>query len=209
MVKRYTRERSPPYKSTMIASPQSLRMTAEEYLAWEPQQPLRYEYCDGKVFAMTGGTKGHNRLALNLYSALVDKVDTAGCEINTSDVKVLLRDGQSYRYPDLIVSCDERDKSETNFYRFPKLIVEVLSNSTETIDRDEKFQEYIQLPTLKEYVLISTKRMQVECYRRGEGRMWLYYSYTKGEFISLETLGIEIDIETLYKNVQLKPVDSN
>ena len=193
----------------MIASPQSSRMTAEEYLVWEPKQALRYEYCDGQVFAMTGGTKGHNRLALNLYSALVDKVDASGCEINTSDVKVLVKEGNAYRYPDLIVSCDERDKRETDFYQFPTLIVEVLSSSTANVDRDDKFQEYIQIPTLQEYLLINTKRKQVECYRRGEGRMWLYYSYIAGESIHLESIGVDVAVTQLYQNVRLdEPTDS-
>ncbi|MEO0768530.1 MAG: Uma2 family endonuclease [Cyanobacteria bacterium J06649_4] len=191
----------------MVGSPQSFRMTPAEYLAWEPKQALRYEYCNGNVFAMTGGTKGHNRLALNLYSALVDKVDACGCEINTSDVKVLVRQGNAYRYPDLIISCDERDKKETDFYQFPKLIVEVLSSSTANVDRDDKFQEYIQIPTLQEYVLISTKRMQVECFRRGEGRMWLYYAYTEKDSIYFESIGAEVSVEQLYTQVRLDKPD--
>ncbi|MEL7071426.1 MAG: Uma2 family endonuclease [Cyanobacteria bacterium J06581_3] len=136
----------------MIASRQSQPMTASEYLKWEAHQPIRYEYCDGEAFAMTDGTKGHNRLAINLLNKLLDRVDADGCEINTSDVKVMVREGRSYRYPDLIVSCDERDKSEADFYQFPKLIVEVLSPSAEILDRDKKFQEYIEIPTLEKYI---------------------------------------------------------
>ena len=188
----------------MLAAPQPLNMTAEEYLEWEPRQQLRYEYSNGQAFAMSGGTKGHNRSALNLYGALVDKVDADGCEINVSDVKVELGKGLSYRYPDLVVSCDERDKSEAAFYRFPKLIVEVLSPSTKTIDREDKFQEYIQIPTLEEYVLISVQRVQVECYRRGEGRMWLYFPYKAGDTVKIASIGIELPIEQLYKNVRLE-----
>ncbi|MEM9091616.1 MAG: Uma2 family endonuclease [Cyanobacteria bacterium P01_F01_bin.53] len=187
----------------MIATPHPQKMTAEEYLQWESLQELRYEYCNGEVLAMTGGTKGHNRLALNLYSAVEQQVDTNGCEINVSDVKVQLGEGLSYRYPDLVVSCDERDKEESQFYRFPKLIVEVLSPSTESTDRDDKFQEYIQIPTLEEYVLISAKRMQVECFRRGEGRMWLYFPYKAGEQVEIASMGIELPIERLYRNVRL------
>lgn len=189
----------------MIATPYPHKMTAEAYLEWESHQALRYEYCSGEVFAMTGGTKGHNRSALNLYSALVDRVDASGCEINTSDVKVKIGEGYAYRYPDLVVSCDERDQDEVAFYRFPKLIVEVLSPTTETVDRDDKFQEYIQIPTLQEYVLISTRRMQVECFRRGEGRMWLYFPYKAGETILIKSIGVELPIEQLYKNVRLEP----
>lgn len=188
----------------MIASPQPQEMTALEYLEWEPRQELRYEYCNGQVFAMTGGTKGHNRAALNLYGALVDRVDAEGCEINVSDVKVEPGEGLSYRYPDLIVSCDERDKQEAAFYRFPKLIVEVLSPGTETVDREDKFQEYIQVPTLEEYVLISSQRMQVECYRRGEGRVWLYFPCKAGESVSIASMDVEFSIEQLYKNVRLE-----
>lgn len=191
----------------MIASPQPQKMTASEYLEWEPRQELRYEYCNGQVFATTSGTKGHNRAALNLYGALVDRVDAEDCEINVSDVKVELGDGFSYRYPDLIVSCDERDKQEAAFYRFPKLLVEVLSPSTKAVDRDEKFQECIQIPTLEEYVLISSQRMQVECYRRREGRMWLYFPYKAGEKVSIASMGVEFPIEQLYRNVRLGPSD--
>ena len=97
-------------------------------------------------------------------------------------------------------------KSKTNdtFYEFPKLIVEVLSSSTETVDRDDKFQEYIQIPTLEEYVLISAKRMQVECFRRGEGRMWLYFPYKAGEIVEIASLNIKLPIEQLYRNVRLE-----
>ncbi|MGC1309659.1 MAG: Uma2 family endonuclease [Phormidesmis sp.] len=190
----------------IAASSQPQKMTAEEYLLWESQQTLRYEYCDGEVVAMTGGTKGHNRAALNLYGALVERVDADGCEINVSDVKVKLGEGEAYRYPDLVVSCDERDRNEAEFYRFPKLIVEVLSPSTEIVDRNKKFQEYIEIPTLQEYVLISAQKIQVECFRRGEGRMWLYFPYKAGDTIVIESMGVELPIEQLYRHVRLESV---
>ncbi|MEL6903615.1 MAG: Uma2 family endonuclease, partial [Cyanobacteria bacterium J06606_4] len=114
-----------------------------------------------------------------------------------------VREGLFFRYPDLSVSCDERDNRSDTFYTFPKLIVEVLSDSTKNIDRDDKFQEYIQIPTLEEYVLISTKRMQVECFRRGEGRMWLYTAYKPGEVVEIASMDVTFPIEQLYRNVQL------
>lgn len=153
---------------------------------------------------MSGGTKSHNRLALNLYSALVDRVDADGCEISVSDVKVELGKGFSYRYLDLIVSCDERDEGKALFYRFPKLIVEVLSPSTKTVDREDKMQEYIQIPTIEEYVLISAQQIQVECFRRGEGRMWLCSPYKAGEVVCIESGGVEFPIEQIYRNVRLE-----
>ncbi|MEL6940256.1 MAG: Uma2 family endonuclease [Cyanobacteria bacterium J06598_1] len=190
----------------MIASPLQNYMTADEYLAWESRQETRHEYCDGQVFAMAGGTKDHDKLAYNFRRALENRVDEQGCEMTGSDVKVMVNDGRFYRYPDLAVSCDERDRQHETFYEFPRLIVEVLSSSTEKIDRGDKFQDYIQIPTLEEYVLVSTKRMQIECFRRGEGRMWLYFAYREGETVEIASMGVEFPIEQLYKNVQLSTI---
>lgn len=193
----------------MIASLQPQKMTAAEYLEWELRQELRYEYCNGEVFAMAGGTKNHDKIAFNLRRMLSDVVEASGCDITGSDVKLLVNElvneGMSYRYPDLVVSCDERDKGEAAFYRFPKLLVEVLSPGTTVVDREDKFQEYIQIPTLEEYVLVDAKRMQVECFRRGEGRMWLYFPYKAGEIVAIASIGVEFPIEQLYKNVRLEP----
>ncbi|MFK8184524.1 MAG: Uma2 family endonuclease [Phormidesmis sp.] len=187
----------------MVADFQSQLMSVEEYLEWEPQQECRYEYCAGRVFAMAGGTKNHDKLSFNLRRALSDTVEAQGCDMTGSDVKVLVEQGQSYRYPDLVVSCDERDQSNDTFYRYPKLIVEVLSAGTEAVDRIDKFKEYIQIPTLQEYLLISTEEMKLECYRRGEGRLWLYSPYYPGESIILESVGVELSIELIYRNIQI------
>jgi len=188
----------------MIAIPQPRYLTAKEYLEWESQQETRHEYCDGEVFAMAGGTKNHDELAFNVRRLLIDKVESDGCRMSGSDVKVMVKEGLFFRYPDLSVSCDERDEGSDTFYTFPKLIVEVISDSTEAVDRAEKFQEYIQIPTLEEYVLISTKRMLVECFRRGKGRMWLYFPYREGERVEIASMGVELPIEKLYRNVRLE-----
>ena len=190
--------------SLMIASLQSPKMTPEEYLEWEARQEIRHEYCDGEVFAMAGGTKAHDKLAFNLRRLLVDCVEDQDCDITGSDVKVVVDSKMSYRYPDLAVSCDERDKKEATFYRYPKLIVEVLSPGTEAVDRGEKFQEYIQISTLEEYVLISANQIQVECFRRGEGRMWRYLPYKAGETVTIASLNLELPIEQIYRNVRLE-----
>ena len=189
--------------NAMIASLKQQRMTPSEYLEWESQQALRYEYCDGEVFAMAGGTKNHDRIAFNLRRALTDRADRQGCITSGSDVKVMVQQGRFYRYPDLSISCDERDKSHETFHEFPTLIVEVLSSSTEVVDRNQKFQEYREIPTLQEYVLVSAEQMQVECFRRGEGRMWLYFPYKASEIVRIESMGIDLPIEKIYQNIQL------
>src|ERR687886_1838932 len=103
----------------MIAiSQQSEKMTIEEYLEWEPQQDLRYEYVNGEVFAMTGGTIPHNDIALNLYTALRPHLRSRGCRVNVSDVKVQVSPKSPYYYPDVIVSWDPQDLNARKFIQF-------------------------------------------------------------------------------------------
>ncbi|BAY66209.1 hypothetical protein NIES22_63220 [Calothrix brevissima NIES-22] len=187
----------------MVASQQPQKMTIEEYLAWEPLQDFRYEYVNGEVFAMTGGTIPHNDIALNFYTALRPHLRARGCRVNVSDVKVQLTPTSAYYYPDVVVSCDPQDLNARKFIQNPKIIVEVLSPGTSSKDRGEKFTNYLQIPSLQEYLLINSEKISVERYCRGEGRMWLYYPYTEGDMISLSSIEFEIAIALLYEGVVL------
>lgn len=175
-------------------------MTVETYLAWEPLQELRYEFVDGEVIAISGGTLPHNDIAVNLLVALRPQVRRKGCRINIADAKVNVTTTR-YRYPDLVVSCDERDRTALNAIQHPKLIVEVLSEGTESRDRGDKLKEFRALPSLEEYVLISSTEVNVEIYRRGEGRMWLYTAYQAGESVKLESVDFEFPIALLYEGI--------
>jgi len=188
----------------MIATPHAPKMTIAEYLTWEPQQALRYEYSNGEVFAMTGGSIPHNDIAINLLTALHPHIRAIGCRINMADVKLQISDLSAYYYPDLIVSCDPQDLKASQFIQSPKLIVEVLSPGTANKDRGDKFIDYQRIPTLQEYLLINSQKISAECYRRGEGRMWLYYPYTAGDTITLESVGFSIAIEQLYAGVNFE-----
>ena len=186
----------------MIAISQPHRMSVDAYLEWEPLQELRYEFVDGEVLAMTGGTLPHNDIAINLLTALRPQVRRHGCRINIADAKVSVTPTR-YRYPDLVVSCDQRDRDALDAIRHPKLIVEVLSAGTEALDRGEKFKEFRSLESLEEYVLVSSTEIGVEIYRRGEGRMWLYTAYQDGELIRLESVDFEFPIELFYEGVNI------
>ncbi len=180
------------------------KMTVEEYLEWEAQQEIRHEYVNGEVFAMTGSTIPHNDLALNFYTALRPHLRSRGCRMNVSDVKLQVSFQSRYYYPDVIVSCDPQDLNSRTFIQNPKIIVEVLSPSTSAKDRDEKFTCYLKISTLQEYILIDSQKIFVERYCRGEGRMWLYYSYTAGEIITLSSIGFNLPIALLYESVQFE-----
>ncbi|TVP57994.1 MAG: Uma2 family endonuclease [Nodularia sp. (in: Bacteria)] len=186
----------------MIAIPQQPpKMTVQEYLTWEPQQDIRYEYVNGKIFAMTGGTIPHNDIALNLYTALRPHLRAKGCRVNVSDVKVQVTPNSPYYYPDLIVSCDPQDLKAHKFIQYPRIIAEVLSPGTSARDRGEKLSDYLKMPTLQEYLMIDSEKISVERYSRGEGRMWLYYPYIPRDVITLSSIEFEFPIELLYENV--------
>lgn len=184
----------------MIAVPTPQKMSVEAYLTWEPQQELRHEFVNGQVFTMAGGTLAHNDIAVNLLTALRPPLRKQGCRINIADAKVNISP-TIYRYPDLVITCDDRDKSALNAITHPKLIVEVLSSSTEALDRGDKFKEYRSLPSLEEYVLINSTQAEVEIYRRGEGRLWLYTAYQTGDLIKLESVDFEFPIALLYEDI--------
>ncbi|MCC3445760.1 MAG: Uma2 family endonuclease [Microcoleus sp. PH2017_03_ELD_O_A] len=186
-----------PYHTSTV----NCQLSTEEYLEWEAQQDIRYEYVNGEVFAMTGGTIPHNDLALNFYTAVRPHLRSRGCRANVSDVKLQVSPRSRYYYPDVIVSCDPEDMNARKFIQHPKLIVEVLSPGTSGKDRDEKFTAYLKIPTLQEYILIDSEKISVERYCRGEGKMWLYYSYSAGEIVTLSSIEFELAIELLYEGV--------
>jgi Uma2 family endonuclease len=109
------------------------RFTPEEYFAWEEKQPVRHEYINGEVYAMSGGTINHSEIALNFGSLLKNYLRGSGCRTLNSDARVNTVASSNYVYPDVSVTCDERDKN-TPQYITPCLIVEVLSSSTEAYD---------------------------------------------------------------------------
>lgn len=142
-------------------------LPVEDYLAGELVSEVKHEYVGGEVYAMSGSSVPHNDIALNAYSALRPKLKGGPCKAHVSDIKVrlMVRGKDIFYYPDLVVGCDPRD---THRYalRFPKLIIEVLSPATNRIDRTEKLQNYLTIPTLEEYLLVDQDQPQVLLYRR-------------------------------------------
>ena len=193
----------------MVANPQFQYMSPQEYLEWEKTQELRYEYIDGEVFAMTGGTIPHNLIAGNLYIDLENFLTEKDCNVYISDVKVKVSEAGPYHYPDVVVTCDDRDKEAIDMIRHPCLIVEVLSPSTEAFDRGKKFTRYRQSTTLKEYVLIASDEIAVECFRRNDEGLWVLHTYGEGDILTLESVGISIPVEKLYRRVRFDVEENN
>ncbi|MEG3897407.1 MULTISPECIES: Uma2 family endonuclease [unclassified Microcoleus] len=184
----------------MVALPDRTLMTAEEYLAWESTQEERYEYWDGEVVAMTGGTRNHSRITFNFSKLLDDALVDRPCEMYMADVKVQVEPGRKYFYPDVVVTCDDRD-NDPQLVQFPCLIVEVLSPSTEAVDRGTKFAKYRQFLTLQEYVLVQVEQPGVELFRRNQQGQWVLSEYGLGDSLQLESVNVEIAIADLYRQV--------
>lgn len=130
------------------------RFTPEEYFAWEEQQLERHEYINGEVYAMSGGTINHGRIAIKITAMLDNYLDNSSCITGNSDVRINILKSDDYSYPDASVTCDESDKSGTQYIAYPCLIVEVLSDSTEAYDRGEKFYRYRRNPVLQDYTAL-------------------------------------------------------
>ncbi|OCQ91385.1 hypothetical protein BCD64_25115 [Nostoc sp. MBR 210] len=187
----------------MVALPNRIFISADEYLIWEPTQEQRYEYWDGGVVAMSGGTRNHNRVSGNFFKLLDDALADRTCEVYIVDVKVQVEPGQKYFYPDVVVTCDKRD-DDPQLIQFPCLIIEVLSPSTEAADRGKKFAAYRQSPTLQEYVLVQVAQPGVEVFRRNEQGKWVLSDYNLGDTLLLESVNVEIAIADLYRQVQFE-----
>lgn len=177
-------------------------MTPEEYLAFERGSEQRHEYVDGEVFAMSGGTREHSLLATNVAAALSDALLERPCEVHGPDMKI--RAGEpKYHYPDASVVCDRPlfEDETRDVLLNPRLVVEVLSPSSERYDRGDKFASYRTIPTLEDYVLVSQTAVLVEHYHRGPEGTWIYRALGPGERLVLASLGCEIPVERIYRKV--------
>ena len=188
----------------MVALPDRLLMTYEEYIAWESTQEMRHEFCDGEVIAMAGGTRDHNRVSVNFLKTLDNALTDRPCEVYIADVKVQVKPKRKYFYPDVVVTCDERDRTDSLVVSFPCLIIEVLSASTEAYDRGFKFSQYRQFETLQEYVLVQVEQPMVEVFQRNEQGQWVLFEYGLDDRLLLKSVNVEIAVSDLYQQIQFE-----
>jgi Uma2 family endonuclease len=166
----------------------------------------RCEYIHGEIFAMTGATEAHNVLATNISGELHRQMKGAPCRVYASDMKVRIRSANAGTYPDIVALCGEREflDDRRDILLNPTFIAEVLSPSTEAFDRGGKFAIYRQIPSLREYLLVSQSRIQAELYTRGPDHRWTLTDYTRPEdLIVLESLGCSLRLADLYDKVDL------
>lgn len=180
---------------------ESYTISHKDYLEGEKVSPIKHEYIRGEVYAMVGGSDAHETIAGNLFVLLRNHVRGQGCRAYIGNMKVQIERADIYYYPDLLVTCDSRDQNPDDFKKYPRLIVEVLSPSTEAFNRGNKFADYRQIETLEEYVLISQDRINVECFRRNQQGFWVLYPYSKENELELTSIGFKCAVGELYEDV--------
>jgi len=181
------------------------RFTPDEYFAWEATQLEKHEYIDGEVYAMSGGSVNHGRIAIR-FTALFDAhLDGSGCITGNSDIKVNIVGTQTYTYPDASVTCDDRDKTTTQYITYPCLIIEVLSDSTEAYDRGSKFRSYRHNPVLQDYLLVSSTQVEIDLYHKNDAGDWIIINYQAGDTIELKSINLRFPIEQVYRGLTLTP----
>ncbi|HEY9663957.1 MAG TPA: Uma2 family endonuclease [Allocoleopsis sp.] len=187
----------------MTSSKSHAYFTPEEYLEIERTSPIKHEYLQGQIVAMAGASKAHVIITGNLSALLVNHLRGKGCIAYATDMKVRLPSLNIFYYADLAVTCDERDRvSNQDFILYPRLIIEVLSDSTESFDRGDKFADYKTIAPLEEYVLIHQKQILVERFQRQTNNLWIPQIYRTGDTIEFTSIQFACPIEALYENLE-------
>lgn len=188
----------------------SFRMSFDEYLRLEQQSEIRHEFYDGEVIAMAGGTVNHNRLTRRVSNLLEGQPLSSRCEIFSENMKVEVRAGGHMPYPDVVLTCHPFDlRGNNQVIRQPRLIVEVLSKSTEKRDRSEKWRDYRKMPSLWYYMLVDQYRIMVELFSRIEQTdEWINTVHESlDDVVVLPRLNAELTLNAIYDGIDLLPED--
>jgi Uma2 family endonuclease len=183
-------------------------MTVEEYFQLEETATENhYEYVDGYVYMMAGGTFDHNTISGNIYNILRSLLRGKSCRVYNSDMKVQISQ-KRYFHPDVTVSCDPRDRGTGDLLQSPRVVFEVLSPTTEIKDRTWKLQNYLALPSMEEYILVDTKSPKMEIYRK-ENERWMYDIYRVHENIELQSIGVSFPLLEAYIDIEFERIPSD
>lgn len=176
------------------------RYTYDEYLGLEETSSQKNEYYDGEIYAMAGSTPEHAALAAELIAIMAGHLRGKPCRVYTADLRIRVKATGLATYPDVSVICGplERDTDGRNTATNPKLLIEVLSDSTEAYDRGEKREHYQTMESLAEYLLVSQRTREVELWRR-DGTAWVKLTAGPNDTLRLDSIGLALDVDALYR----------
>lgn len=193
----------------MSAAPK-VKLTPEQYLAIERQAEYRSEFYNGEMFAMAGASREHNRVKENLVIEIGSRLKGSGCESFSSDMRVKVAATGLYTYPDVVIVCGqaEFEDAAVDTLTNPRVVVEVLSESTEKFDRGKMFRHYKQIPSLQEYVLVAQDEPAIDRFVRQPNGDWAQSSVEglESEF-AFAAVPVKIPLADIYAGVSFPPED--
>ena len=187
----------------MLAEPNRTPMSVDEYFALDrSSRDVRYEYIDGVVTMLAGGTSNHSRISVNIINQLYMALEGKSCRVFNSDLKVRVSPTR-YVYPDVFVSCDldDLERGDSDIIQHACIVIEVLSPTTEAYDRIKKFSYYRDCPTIQEIVLVSTQEIAVDLYRRANDKLWALHLFSSGDRVDLKSINAIMPVEAIYRYV--------
>jgi Uma2 family endonuclease len=181
-----------------------LKMTPDEYVAWEREQTERHEYFGGEAFSQAGGTRRHSQIAMNVGRVIGNALQNRDCIVHGSDMRVHVKATDYHAYPDVSVVCPPVEGSAEDVISNPVLIVEVLSPSTADFDRGGKFGHYRQIPSLQEYLVFWQDQARVEQHTRTAEGWLLRENAGRDQELQLESLNVPLKLAEVYSKVEWK-----
>ncbi|AFZ46203.1 protein of unknown function DUF820 [Cyanobacterium stanieri PCC 7202] len=186
----------------MIATqPLTDKLSSEQYLKDEEKSLVKREYINGEVYEMAGASSNHITIAGNIFFLLKSHLRGGNCRVYISDMKVRIDHLNVFYYPDVIVTCTEEDKSLNYYKKQPKIIIEVLSDSTESLDRGDKFADYRSIDTLEEYLLISQTKKRLDLFTKKDNNAWELTSFSEGEKFRLNSINFTCEVTDIYEDI--------
>lgn len=176
--------------------------SADDFLAWDATQTDRHEFVDGEVFAMAGGEDRHASVSLAVASSLRSHLKGSRCRVYMNDVKLQVAAANAFFYPDVFVTCSERDAANRLVKQEPLLVVEVLSPSTAAYDRGDKFASYRLCPTLAEYAVIDIDRRAVDLFRKNTEGLWVLHPLVGNATLTLTSVDHALALGELFADLE-------
>ncbi len=190
----------------MSAIPKT-KLTVKDYLEFERKSEERHEYFDGEIFAMSGAKRNHNKITTNLRGLVWQHLKGRNCENYSNDMRVFVPETGLYTYPDLVVVCGEPQFQDEVFDTLlnPVLLIEVLSETTESYDRGKKFQHYRSIESLQEYILVAQNEARIEKYvRHGDGFWLLSEAVGVNSEIEFSSIECRIALAEVYDKIDFE-----
>ena len=184
--------------------------TESEYLELERNADFKSEYYNGETFAMAGASLIHNKIVSNLIFLFNQFLKDKPCDVYPSDLRLQVEKSGLYTYPDITIVCGKAELLDNKFdtLKNPTILIEVLSDSTEKYDRGQKFSFYREIPSLKEYILVSSKTMKIEKFKRLEDGNYLYIESNEHQPFPIDSIDMNLNLEDVYNKIDWTLVEN-